>query len=245
MCLAGTLMLGCDEDAITPTRKLRVEAMSHGEFHYRIIRYDERNRISELINGTIDETEDSVESVYHVFYKGNVIERISSEDETHVYEYTYHKGSILESREFVDHHLQVLNEFYYNASGQVDVWVTKQAAGDVLVPLNRRAYRYDASGNAVSMELENYDPLTKGHVLVSTTKFLKFDDKKNSGSLFLNHDNPYHIQFRNNARTWRVENTNGMVGETHFTYEYNAEGYATSQRDLAGALEIKYQFVPY
>jgi hypothetical protein len=246
LCLTCALLFGCEHDEnVATVPKLRVESMSHGKFQYRVNQYDDLNRISAVILGTIGETSDSSETLYNVTYQGDLVQRIASIDGSHTFDYSYVEGKLTESREYIDHHLETLNQFFYDATGHVDLWVTKQASGQETVPRERKAYRYDAMGNAVSMELEIYDPVTKGHEFISTSKFLDFDDKKNSGSLFINLYNPYHIQFRNNARTWRVENTNGSVGETHFVYEYNTFGYATNQRDLDGGLEIKYQFSRY
>jgi hypothetical protein len=245
--LFGTMLSSCDDkDPVVPASKIRVSSMSHGQFSYRTLGYDDRNRISQVILGIIDEEKDSIETVYYVTYAGDLIERIATEGDAHAFEYSYVNGKIAESREYADRRLMVLNQFFYDASGHVDVWAIKQAApGGEMVGVSRRAYSYDATGNAVSMELETYNPITRGHDLISTSKFLNFDDKKNSGSLFLILANPYHVQFKNNARTWRIENTNGTVGETHFTYEYNADGYAIAQLDLAGELEVKYQFERY
>ena len=244
------MLSGCDDDEpvipVVPVSKIRVESMSHGQFSYRAMGYDDRNRISELVLGTIDEEKDSIETVYYVTYQGDLIERIATEGDAHAFEYSYVNGKIAESREYANRRLMVMNQFFYDASGHVDVWAIKQATpGGEMVAVSRKAYSYDATGNTVTMEMESYDPITKGHELISTSKFLDFDDKKNSGSLFLILANPYHVQFKNNARTWRIENTNGTVGEAHFTYEYNADGYTTSQHDLDGDLEVTCQFELY
>lgn len=245
-CFTSMLWIACDdEDPVTPDQNLRVVSMSHGESHYSLLRYDEQARVIAIVQGNVDDSQDSVETEFQVVYKDGLIEKISSNDGAHTFIYTYSNGKIIESHEYVDFRLVYSHAFIYNDESQIDIWISKQNQSGVWIPLQRKAYRYDTRGNAIVMELENYDPATKGHELISTSKFLDFDDKQNTSALFLNMYNPYFTLFKNNARTWRVENTNGTVGETQYEYGYNAEGYTTSQRDLAGNMEIKYQFEQY
>jgi hypothetical protein len=219
--------------------------MSHGESHYILLRYNDEGKIAEVVHGLIDEAADSVETVFYVAYRNGLVERISKEDGTLTYDYNYVAGKLSESREHVDSKLSLVHTFTYDASGRVGVWSTKRPEGNAWMPVQRKSYGYDAIGNTVSMELETYDPVTRGHAFISTSKFLDFDDKKNSSALFLNFVNPDHVLFKNNARTWRVELANGSVGETRYLYEYNDEGYATMQRDVNDELEIKYKFAAY
>lgn len=240
------VLIGCkDDDTVTPSRKQRITAMSNGDIHYRILQYSDDGRVATVINGVIDESQDSVETVYHVAYDDDLIGQISSEDASHVYHYQYEDRRITESREYVDNALVILNEFYYDANGRVDLWVSRRGAGEEVFPLDRKTFQYDVNGNVVATELEMFDPVTQGHVLISTVTFLNFDDKRNSSSLFMNFNHPYHIPFKNNARIWRVKNDTGAVGETHYEYEYNQDGYVTRQRDINGTTETRFHFTEY
>lgn len=245
LLLAATILTACDNDddaKPVPTPELRVTAVSHGKYGYNRLMYDDAGRISSVISGNVDDVGDSVEAVFEVTYKGRFIDKIVSTDDLQSYHYTYANGLLTETREYVNGELLMVHEFTYSTGNKVGVWVIRQASGDQLSPLQRMAYTHDAAGNTVEMEFEIYDPITKGHRLVSTSKFMDFDDKKNSASLFLNFTNPTYSMFVNNARIWKVESGNGTIGETRYEYEYNDEGYSTIQRDLGRSMEIKYTF---
>ncbi|MEJ1240932.1 hypothetical protein WBG78_22490 [Chryseolinea sp. T2] len=243
LALLALMFNGCDDEDSNPKPQRKSIAMSHGEFHYTILHYDDSDRIMRIVNGLIDDQSDSVEMIFYVIYNGPNIQRITAEDESQVFQYRYNDDRrMIETREYANGRVAFLHSFIYNEAGKVDAWMTKAIDGDNETPISRKFYTYDESGNATSMELENYDPVTRGYALVSNSQFLDFDNKKNSSSLFLNFINPYHVQFENNARVWRIQNANGSVGETKYEYEYNADGYTTSQRDIEGELEILYSF---
>jgi YD repeat-containing protein len=246
MLCAVVLFSQCsDNDPVSTTPKFRAEKLSHGDVMYRILRYGPKGRVSEVINGHVAEPGDSVETIYNLVYANNRIERIFSNDNQTEIIYTYVGSLLSESKEYTGGKLELVNTFVYDEADRVAVWSVKQILDDELSLVHREVFTYDGRGNATSMEYEMYDPITKGHALVSTTKWLDYDDKKNSASLFINFKHPYHQQFRNNPRTWRVENTNGSVGETHYAYEYNDEDYVIRQIDAKGELEILYHFAPY
>lgn len=246
LCALVSLLTSCSGDEkIIPSPAFRAKSMSQGAHQYQALQYDDDGRIMQVISGTVDEEADSAEVVYQVIYDGTRITKIIAESNAHEYRYRYDGDRITETREYLNDQPVWVNEFYYDANNRVDVWVVKQVIEGEPVPSLRKSFAYDDSGNTVSMELETYDAVTKGHAWVSTSTFLDFDDKKNSSSLFMNLTHPYYNAFKNNARTYRIEAANGSVGETHYAYEYNDSGYTTVQRDVTGAFEVKYQFAWY
>ncbi|MGC3943685.1 MAG: hypothetical protein QM762_03955 [Chryseolinea sp.] len=243
LLISALILIGCDDDHSNNEQpKLKTIGMSYGDHHYSVLHYDERDRIVRVVHGLIDEDKDSVETLFHVIYSGANIQRIIASDESQAFRYVYNDGKLVESWEYANSQVVSKHSFIYNDAGQVDAWITKGMDGENEKPVSRKFYSYDGVGNATSMESESYDPTTRGYALVATSLFLDFDSKKNTASLFLNFINPYHVPFRNNARVWRVENSNGSVGETTYEYEYNADGYATSQRDVDGEFDILYHF---
>lgn len=238
LCL---ILPGCDDDHVEPNEEKKTITMSYGRYHYSVLHYDERDRIITMVHGLISET-DPAESVYRIMYSGTKILRVVSISESRQFTYKYDGDRITESREYVEGKLATTHSFVYDDAGRVEVWLTKKTEGSVTTPFQRRFFTYDAAGNATSVELEYYDAGTRGYEYISTSRFLEFDDKKNTASLFLNFENPMHRNFVNNPGVWRIENVNGSVGETKYAYEYNADGYTTAQRDLSGELEILYTF---
>lgn len=243
MALALCLILSaCHDDE--SNAGLKTIHMSYGRYHYSVLYFDKRDQVVKVVQGLRNNETDSGESTYKVMYSGSRIMRIISTTESRQYTYKYDGDRITESREYVEGKLATTHSFVYDGEGRVEVWLTKKTEGLVTIPFQRRFYTYDASGNATSIEWENYDPATRGYQHLSTARFLEFDDKKNTMSLFLNFDNPTHVDFVNNPAVRRIENANGSVGETTYTYEYNADGYTTLQRDLVGGLDILYTFNP-
>lgn len=221
---------------------LRAEKMSYGKNSYRVLTYDDDNRISKITSGLLDEN-DSLETVYTVHYADGRIQKIATTGAAESIEFHYEGVKLIESLEYINNEVVRMNFFEYDNRDRVKTWIILQATTDGdFTPLTKKTFAYDTQNNAVQMEYFDYSPDVLDFVLVSTTHYKDFDNRKYSGAFFLNFYHPYHTLFQNNPRTWRVENANGSVGETHFTYEYNSEGYVTRQLASAGDFNIVYYF---
>lgn len=230
-----------DENPLPAQPEWRAEKMSRGPLAYRLLEYDGDNRVSHVIDGLISDG-DSIETRYAVIYSNGNIQRIADDTDSQVWKFKYDDSRIMETREYVDNQLIRLNTFEYDNHGHVVGWtlLLETSAMD-FKPIGRLAFMYDAEGNAIKMEYYHHQPGQDAFELVSTTTYEDFDTYKNSGELFLNFSHPYHTLFKNNARTWRVTNTNGAEGVSTYTYEYNDGGYVTRQTESNG-LETLYQF---
>ncbi|MBL0743157.1 hypothetical protein [Chryseolinea lacunae] len=223
-------------------KTLRAEKMSYGKHSYRVLTYDNDNRISQITSGLLDEG-DSLETVYTVHYADGRIQKITTTGAAESIEFHYEGGRLTESLEYVNNAVERMNFFAYDDHDRVKAWVILQAtADDDFIPVSKKTFTYDAQNNAVQMQYSDYHADVLDFVIVSTTHYKDFDNRKYSGAFFLNFYHPYHTLFQNNPRTWRVENSNGSVGETHFTYEYNDQGYVTRQLASAGEFDIVYEF---
>lgn len=240
------MVFSCNDSEVKPsTGTLRARSVSHGDRLYQRLEYDLNGNVTTVANGSVSQELDSVEVIYRVVYEGTRIIRTVSESNGHEYKYRYVDNRIAETSEFVNGQSVAITSFFYGTQNRIEAWVTKHVQEDKPVPFQRKIFAYDNAGNTISMELESYDPISKGHLFVSTSRYSDFDDKRNSSALFLNFIHPYYAQFRNNARKISIELANGSTGVTNYEYEYNAAGYSTVQRDRSVGSEVKYEFETY
>ena len=240
----AAVLLGCDEQDVQPVpeKKIRAEKVQHGNYHYRMLTYNDQGKVTRITTGLIAE-EDTAIVEYEVVYAGGQVNRIHIQNGWEI-KYIYDGTFIVESQEYIAGVLQQINRYQYDAGNQLISWVAlRDPEGKGFEPIVKHEYAYNGQGNLVEDKIYFFDASTKLYTLTSTMTYEDFDDKRSSGHLFwTNLYNLTHRPFQNNPRVWRVVNGNGSVGEERVRYEYNDFGYATHQISETGGYPIEYIF---
>ena len=239
--LLPLLLLAACSDAPQPIRQLRAQSLSYGDLSYRIYHYDDKNRISSITTGLVNEG-DSANFTNHIRYDGDKIDKFEITDQA-IIDYIYDGDKIRETREYLSGVLIAIHHYTHDTHGRVITWEIERIRfeGEEPVPDNKYTYDYNADGNLITQQAYVFQE--SEYRLLHTITYEDFDDKKNSDILFLTDlYNFQHIKFKNNPRTWRLVNAgSGATAEEHFQFEYNEQGYVTRSIPAQGS-GIIYRF---
>lgn len=239
------LLAGCDQQDSDPApaeKQLRADKMSYGDIAYRQLKYNDQNKITHVLLGSID-GEDTVKTLHEVYYNGDRISKINIQDEWEL-QYLYDGTLLVETHELMMGELFQKNKYSYDGQKRVITWEAfqKNSEGE-LAPVTKNEYTYSAANNVVQIKLYGYLDDSGEPTLISTIDYLEFDTKKNSFNLFFgNLYHPYHKMFQNNPHKMVVTQGNGTKAEEHYAYTYNGAGFVTKQESLTGGHPIEYTF---
>jgi hypothetical protein len=235
--------LSCESDSPVPVVRLRAERMSYGDHSYRVLEYDDDNKVVRVISGLIDEGE-AHESIYMFSYIGSRVDKISLDTRWRM-EYKYDNDRVFETHEIVNGNLNSVNRFFYDASGRInESYLLMNDAGSLRDAL-KYTYEYDNRGNATRIREFLYNSASSSYDNGPVMEYENFDDSPNAYGVFISNFSNIYRYSPNNARLWRVRQTNGTVGEVTYAYEYNEEGFVIKQTPLSAGHVITYSFQEY
>jgi hypothetical protein len=235
--------LSCESNGPAPVVRLRAERMSYGDHSYRVLEYDDDNKVVRVISGLIVEGE-ADESVYTISYIGSRVYKISLENRWRM-EYKYDNDRVFETHEIVNNNLNSVNRFFYDVDGRInESYLLMNDAGSVREAL-KYLYEYDDRGNVTRIKEFVYNSVNGSYDNGPVMEFENFDDNPNAYGVFMTNFSNVYRHSPNNARLWRVRQMNGTVGEATFAYEYNEEGYVIKQTPLSAGHVITYSFEEY
>jgi hypothetical protein len=235
--------LSCESNGPAPVTRLRAERMSYGNHSYRVLEYDDQNKVTRVISGLIVDGE-ADESVYTISYVGTLIDKISLDTRWKM-EYKYEAGRVFETHEIVHGELNSVNRFFYDTNGRVsESYLLMNDAGS-LKEMLKNTYEYDDDGNVTRVREFLYNHNTDVYDNGPVMEYEDFDDKPNAYGLFMSNFSNVYRSSPNNARLWRVRQMNGSIGEVRYNYDYNEEGYVVKQTPTSGGHTITYSFEGY
>jgi hypothetical protein len=235
--------MSCESNGPAPVVRLRAERMSYGDHSYRVLEYDDQNKVTRVISGLIVEGE-ADESVYTISYVGTLVDKISLDTRWRM-EYKYEEGRVHETHEVVHGTLNSVNRFFYDASGNVsESYLLMNDAGS-LTEMLKYTYEYDGNGNATRIREFVFNHSTDVYDSGPVMEYEEFDSNPNGYAVFMSNFSNIYRTSPNNASLWRVRQTNGTVGEARYSYEYNEEGYVVKQTPTSGGHTITYSFQEY
>ncbi len=235
--------LSCESNGPAPVVRLRAERMSYGDHSYRVLEYDDDNKVVRVISGLIVDGE-ADESVYTISYIGTHVDKIALDTRWKM-EYKYDNNRVAETHEVVNGELNSVNRFFYDGNGRINESFLLMNDEGSLVPLVKYSYEYDDRGNVAQVRGFYYNQQTSSYEDGPIMEYENFDDGPGASGLFMsNFSNIYHYS-PNNARLWRVRQINGSVGEVTYAYEYNEDGYVIKQTPSSGGHVVSYSFQEY
>jgi hypothetical protein len=222
---------------------LRAERMSYGDHSYRVLEYDDDNKVVRVISGLIVEGE-ADESVYTISYIGSLVDKIALDNRWRM-EYKYDNDRVIETHEVVNNNLNSVNRFFYDVSGRInESYLLMNDAGSLREAL-KYSYEYDDRGNVTRIREFVYNSVNASYDNGPVMEFENFDNNPNAYGVFMTNFSNVYRYSPNNARLWRVRQMNGTVGEVTYSYEYNEEGYVIKQTPLSAGHVITYSFQEY
>jgi hypothetical protein len=235
--------LSCESNGPAPVVRLRAERMSYGDHSYRILEYDDDNKVVRVISGLIVEGEAN-ESIYAISYIGSRVDKIALDTRWRM-EYKYEDNRVFETHEVVNGQLNSVNRFLYDANGLINESLLLMNDEGSLRESLKYHYEYDSRGNVTRIKEFFYNQHSSSYENGPIMEYENFDDSPNAYGVFMSNFSNVYRSSPNNARLWRVRQMNGTVGEATFTYEYNEEGYVIKQTPLSGGHIITYSFEEY
>lgn len=235
--------MSCESNGPSPVVRLRAERMSYGDHSYRVLEYDDDNKVVRVISGLIDEGQ-ADESVYTISYIGSRVDKISLDTRWSM-DYKYVDDRVFETHEMVNGTLNSVNRFIYDANGRMTESYLLMNDGGSLRESLKYAYEYDHRGNVTKTSEYLFDAAAGSYKNGPVIEYENFDDNPNAYGVFMSNFSNVYRHSPNNARTWRVRQMNGTVGQVTYSYEYNEDGFVIKQTPLSGGHVVTYSFEEY